>query len=163
MTAATDEKDKALLMFVSLIDGRDARDPQEMWVVVTEEQVKEGTAVTEGRNAKQHLYTDLRKKLKYATPGAVFPVTLRETGISYTPKSMPLMRYADNMKVAEWSARSTAIERARTGARDFEKQILRKLDREGLEPYREAYRRLNSPSQVQLIAEVVRYITAYSR
>lgn len=156
------EKPKALLMFVRLEEGRHVTEPREKWVVVTEEEVKSGNAVLSGAKAQIHYYDDLRRKLKHATPGAVFAVTLRDSGISFTPKSWPVLKYENNFAVAQWRAETTAAERAASGAKDFEKQVTRQLDREGLEPYREAYRRINSPQRVQLIAEVVRYITAGS-
>jgi hypothetical protein len=149
-----------MLMFVRMAETHDPADPIEMWVVVPSEQAAlEGDIVTDGRDAQVRSYTGLRKKLYNAVPGAIFRVRLNDTGVEFQRKAMPFMTYSHVTKVAEWRAMNNAVERAAKAAVAFEKQVTRQLDREGLDPYRAAYKRLGGPQRVQLIAEVVRYIT----
>jgi hypothetical protein len=153
---------QTLLMFVMLLESRDIEKPQELWVEVTEADVQAGTVVTDGPMSKPKYYQRLRKTLRGCVPGAVFAVTLTKTGLSYTPKSTPVMAYSDTKKIAQWRAMTIGVERAAQAAKALANSVLTKHDRERMEPLRTAYRQSSGAARVQILAEFVRFITGSS-
>ena len=152
-----------LLMFVRLIQNTNKPTaPQEHWAVVTETEARAGTAVIDGATAEPRFFNKLRSSLALCQPGAVYQVKLTEKSVEFTKRARPIFSYGDKDKVAQWQAETTAVERVVKAEVALEDSVIRRRDREALEPLRTAYRRANGQARVQMLAEFVRYITSHS-
>lgn len=138
-----------------------AKEPNAYFVQLYEDEVRIQELTREVKSDDLLSYpVKLVKNLLMCRPGAVYKMEKTETGISYTPKSPPAFAIKTNEQITRWHAETRATQRAWEARKRLEKDVKNSPDREHLEPFRKAYRRLHAPAQAQLIADVVAYITS---
>ncbi len=110
------------------------------------------------RSDRCHIYA--KPLQRGASPGGVYEIPTTETGSVLVNSGVYLGTYADLDRVSLWQTEHHATRRAFEAEGKATKELKQRHDLRRLEPWRTAYQRANPAAKAQILAMVVKAVTA---